>query len=403
MLEWTDEQAPMSKQRPIYLDYHATTPTDPRVVDAMLPWFTERFGNPHSSDHAYGWEADDAVSGARQQIASLIGGRAKDIIFTSGATESNNIAVKGAARHRQKTEGRTGVVSVITEHKCVLESARRLETEGFNVTYLTVDANGLIDLEQLRSAVSENTALVSIMIANNEIGTIQPMADIAAITHGVGAWLHSDAAQALGKIDLDVKAMGIDLMSLSGHKAYGPKGVGVLYMNSRSVTVEPLFDGGGQEKGIRPGTVAPALCVGFGKASALAAREMPVEADRLASLRRRLLGHIIEASPDAAVNGDGAPRLPGNLSVTFPGIDTEELIAALPGLSVSAGSACTSGSKAASHVLQAIGRDPAAREATLRFGLGRFTTEEEVDSAGAQLAKALAGKGSATPIAAQGR
>lgn len=391
----------MSKQRPIYLDYHATTPTDPRVVDVMLPWFTERFGNPHSSDHAYGWEADDVVSEARRQIASLIGGRAKDIIFTSGATESNNIAVKGAARHRLKSEGRTGVVSVITEHKCVLESAHRLESEGFDVTLLPVDVNGLIDLEQLRNAVTGNTALVSIMIANNEIGTIQPMAEIADIAHRTGAWLHTDAAQALGKIDLDVKSMGIDLMSLSGHKVYGPKGVGVLYLNTRSVTVEPLFDGGGQEKGIRSGTVAPALCVGFGKACALAAREMPGEAERLALLRACLLGHIIEVAPDVTVNGDGAARLPGNLSVTFPGIDTEELIAALPGLSVSAGSACTSGSKAASHVLQAIGHDPAAREATLRFGLGRFTTEEEVDSAGEQLAKALAVKRSLTLQTAQ--
>lgn len=379
----------MSKTRPIYLDYHATTPTDPRVVDAMLPWFTERFGNPHSADHAYGWEADDAVSEARGQVASLIGGRAKDVVFTSGATESNNIAVKGAARKRKETEGRTGVVTVETEHKCVLESARRLEKEGFDVTFLQVDSDGLVDLDDLGKAVSENTALVSVMIANNEIGTIQKMQDIAGIVHDAGAWLHTDAAQALGKIDLDVKAMGIDLMSLSGHKVYGPKGVGALYLNSRKVSVEPLFDGGGQEKGIRPGTVPPALCIGFGKACDLAAREMSSEAERLSALRARLLDHIRSAAPDIVVNGNGAPRLPGNLSVTFPGIDTEELIAAIPGLSVSAGSACSSGSKAASHVLQAIGHDPAAREATLRFGLGRFTTEEEIDAAGDQMAKAL--------------
>ncbi|MEQ9487721.1 MAG: cysteine desulfurase family protein [Alphaproteobacteria bacterium] len=379
----------MSKTRPIYLDYHATTPTDPRVVDAMLPWFTERFGNPHSADHAYGWEADDAVSEAREQIAALVGGRAKDVVFTSGATESNNIAVKGAARKRKETEGRTGVVTVVTEHKCVLESARRLEKEGFDVTFLPVDSDGLVDLDDLGKAVSDNTALVSVMIANNEIGTLQKIQDIAGIAHDAGAWLHTDAAQALGKIDLNVKATGIDLMSLSGHKVYGPKGVGALYLNSRKVSVEPLFDGGGQEKGIRPGTVPPALCVGFGKACELAAREMSSEAERLSGLRERLLDHIRSAAPDIAVNGDGAPRLPGNLSVTFPGIDTEELIAALPGLSVSAGSACSSGSKAASHVLQAIGHDPAAREATLRFGLGRFTTEEEIDAAGDQLAKAL--------------
>jgi len=382
----------MGKQRPIYLDYHATTPTDPRVVDVMLPWFTERFGNPHSADHAYGWEADDAVSDARQSIAGLINGRAKDIVFTSGATESNNIAVKGAARHRRSTEGRTGVVTVETEHKCVLESARRLEREGFEVTFLSVDKEGLIDLNELNDAVSANTALVSVMIANNEIGTIQLVSKIAEIAHAQGAWFHTDAAQALGKIDLDVKAMGIDLMSLSGHKVYGPKGVGALYMKGRTVTVEPLFDGGGQEKGIRPGTVAPALCVGFGKACRIAEQEMESESERLLLYRARLLQHILEVSPNAVINGDGAPRLPGNLSVTFPGIDTEELIAALPGLSVSAGSACSSGSKAASHVLQAIGHDPAAREATLRFGLGRFTTEEEIDTAGVMLATALSGK-----------
>jgi len=382
----------MGKQRPIYLDYHATTPTDPRVVDVMLPWFTERFGNPHSADHAYGWEADDAVSDARQSIAGLINGRAKDIVFTSGATESNNIAVKGVARHRRSAEGRTGVVTVETEHKCVLESARRLEREGFDVTFLSVDKEGLIDLNELNDAVSANTALVSVMIANNEIGTIQLVSKIAEIAHAQGAWFHTDAAQALGKIDLDVKAMGIDLMSLSGHKVYGPKGVGALYMKGRTVTVEPLFDGGGQEKGIRPGTVAPALCVGFGKACRIAEQEMESESERLLLYRARLLQHILEVSPNAVINGDGAPRLPGNLSVTFPGIDTEELIAALPGLSVSAGSACSSGSKAASHVLQAIGHDPAAREATLRFGLGRFTTEEEIDTAGVMLATALSGK-----------
>jgi len=382
----------MGKQRPIYLDYHATTPTDPRVVDVMLPWFTERFGNPHSADHAYGWEADDAVSDARQSIAGLINGRAKDIVFTSGATESNNIAVKGVARHRRSAEGRTGVVTVETEHKCVLESARRLEREGFDVTFLSVDKEGLIDLNELNDAVSANTALVSVMIANNEIGTIQLVSKIAEIAHAQGAWFHTDAAQALGKIDLDVKAMGIDLMSLSGHKVYGPKGVGALYMKGRTVTVEPLFDGGGQEKGIRPGTVAPALCVGFGKACRIAEQEMESESERLLLYRARLLQHVLEVSPNAVINGDGAPRLPGNLSVTFPGIDTEELIAALPGLSVSAGSACSSGSKAASHVLQAIGHDPAAREATLRFGLGRFTTEEEIDTAGVMLATALSGK-----------
>lgn len=389
----------MSSKRPIYLDYHATTPTDPRVVDAMIPWFTERFGNPHSADHAYGWEADDAVSGARKQVASLIGGRSKDVVFTSGATEANNIAVKGAARYRRKAEGRCGVVTAVSEHKCVLESARRLEEEGFDVSYLSVDARGLINLEELRNSVTDNTAMVSVMIANNEIGTIQDMAAIAEIVHSKGAWLHTDAAQALGKIDLDVKAMGIDLMSLSGHKTYGPKGIGALYLRTRDVSVEPLFDGGGQEKGLRPGTVPPALCVGFGKACALAQSEMAGEADRLKAMRARLLGHLLDVSPGLTVNGQGADRLPGNLSVTFPGIDTEELIAALPGLSVSAGSACSSGSKAGSHVLQAIGRDPAAREATLRFGLGRFTTEEEIDTAGLMLAKALSGKTIDVPLA----
>lgn len=371
-----------AKPAPIYLDYQATTPTDPRVVDAMLPWFAQHFGNPHSSEHAHGWTAAEAVDRARAEVAALIGAKAKEIVFTSGATESNNLAIKGAAHHRRQAEGRTRVVTVATEHKCVLESCARLGREGFDVVVLGVDREGRLDLSHLEAAVDGDTALVTVMAANNEIGVLHPLAEIAEIAHRAGAWLHTDAAQAVGKVPVDVAEQDIDLLSISGHKIYGPKGIGALYVRRRPrISLEPQMDGGGQEKGVRSGTLAPALCVGLGKACALAAAEFEAEAERLAVLRDRFLDRVRTAAPDLEVNGPARDRLAGNLSITVPGVDSDELMAALDGVSVSSGSACSSGARDSSHVLRAIGRDPAAREATLRIGFGRFTTEEEVDAA----------------------
>lgn len=377
--------------RPIYLDHQATTPCDPRVVERMLPYFTTVFGNPHSADHRHGWEAEEAVESARGQVASLIGARTRDIVFTSGATESNNLAIKGAARHRQVAEGRDRVVTVATEHKCVLESAARLEREGFAVTCLPVGADGLLDLDDLKEALDERVAVVSVMAANNEIGVLQPLAEIGAAARAVGAWFHTDAAQAFGKIPLDVDAMQIDLMSISGHKIYGPKGIGALYLRGRKpkVTLEPLMDGGGQERGLRSGTLAPALCVGLGAAAEIAGREHEAEAARLREMRDGLWARLSAERPALTLNGAMTPRLAGNLNITVPGLESAELLAALDGLSVSAGSACSSGAQAASHVLQALGHDPAKIAAGIRIGLGRFTTEDEITAAAEMLISAI--------------
>ncbi|MBX6324132.1 MAG: aminotransferase class V-fold PLP-dependent enzyme [Rhodospirillaceae bacterium] len=372
---------------PVYLDYQATTPTDPRVVAAMLPWFTERFGNPHSDSHAYGREAAEAVETARARIAALVGAEAREIVFTSGATESNNLALKGVLRFRR--DGRRHLVTCVTEHKCVLESARALEAEGFRVTLVPVDRRGLVDLDRLAEAVSEETALVSVMAVNNEIGVIQPLAEIAAIAHARGAWFHTDAAQAVGKIPIDVAAMGIDLMSISAHKLYGPKGIGALYLRRRPrVRLEPLIHGGGQERGVRSGTLPTPLCVGFGEACAIAGAEMAAEAARLADLARRLHGALARAVPDLALNGDAERRIPGNLNLTFPGCGAQALMAAAPEVAVSTGSACTSAAVEPSYVLRALGLDEAAAAASVRIGLGRFTTEAEVDFAAERLAAA---------------
>jgi len=367
---------------PIYLDYQATTPTDPRVVDRMLPWFTERFGNPHSAEHGHGWAAAEAVDTARGQVAELIGATAKEITFTSGATEANNLAVKGAARARRRRDGRTKIVTVASEHPCVLESARALRDDGFELIELPVGQDGLLRLADLEAALDETTALVSVMAVNNEIGVIQPVGEVGRLCRSAGAWFHTDAAQAAGKIPLDVNAMQIDLMSISGHKLYGPKGVGALYVRRRPrVHVDPLFDGGGQERGLRSGTLAPPLCVGLGAACEIAGREMQTEGDRLLDLRQRFLAGLQESLPGIVVNGSLEQRISGNLNVTFPGLEASELMAALDGVSVSSGSACSSGAGKVSHVLQAIGLDPATVQASIRFGFGRYTTPEEVDSA----------------------
>ena len=369
---------------PIYLDYQATTPADPRVVEAMLPYFTEKFGNPHSREHAFGIESEHAVDGARDRIAALIGADPKEIVFTSGATESNNLALKGVARFwQQRRPGkRDHLITLATEHKCVLETCRQLEHDGFAVTYLPVPRNGLIDLDGLRDAVGERTLLVSVMGANNEIGVIQPLAEIGAICRERGAFFHSDCAQAVGKIPLDVDEMNIDLMSLSGHKIYGPKGIGVLYVRRRPrVRLTPLIDGGGQERGMRSGTLPTPLCVGLGEACAIAEREMAAEDARIRGLRDRLYNGITGRISGVSLNGDLDHRLAGNLNLGFAGVGGESLLAALEDLAVSSGSACTSASIEPSYVLRALGVDEELADGSIRFGIGRFTTEAEIDYA----------------------
>lgn len=366
---------------PVYLDYQATTPTDPRVVDAMLPYFHEKFGNPHSRTHAYGWRAEEAIETARQEIAALINADPKEIVFTSGATESNNTALKGVARFYRGRKNH--VVTVVTEHKCVLDSCRHLEQEGVEVTYLPVEPSGLIDPDALRAAIRDDTCLVSVMAANNEIGVIQPLAEIGAICHAAGAFFHTDAAQAAGKIPLDVQAMNIDLMSLSGHKIYGPMGIGVLYVRRKGprVRLQALINGGGQERGMRSGTLPTPLCVGLGEACRLAAQEMAAEAERLKMLRDRMYGRLCAALPEIYLNGDVDARLPGNLNISFAHVEGEGLMMGIKDLSVSSGSACTSASLEPSYVLRALGVGEELAHTSLRIGFGRFTTEDEVDYA----------------------
>lgn len=374
--------------RPIYLDYQATTPVDDRVLALMLPWFSDRFGNPHSRDHSHGWEAEEAVEAARAKVAAIIGATPKEIVLTSGATESNNLAIKGVAE--ASPEARRHVVTCVTEHKCVLESCRRIEERGFDVTCLPVRGDGLVDLDALAAAVDERTALVSIMAVNNEIGVIQPIAEIGALCRERGARFHTDAAQAVGKIPLDVDAMNIDLMSISGHKIYGPMGIGALYVRRRPrVRLEPQMDGGGQERGLRSGTVPAPLAVGFGEACAIAAEEMAAEAARLEGLRDRFLAALRKGVPDLHIHGDMDRRIPGNLNVSFPDIQGQDLMMRLTGLSVSTGSACTSAVVGPSHVLSALGVDKALLHNALRIGLGRYTTEAEIDRAAAMIVSAV--------------
>jgi cysteine desulfurase len=367
-------------KRPVYLDYQATTPCDPRVVAAMLPYFSERFGNPHSVTHAFGWQAEEAVELAREQVAAIIGAEPKEVVFTSGATESNNMAIKGVGRfYRQHKDH---LVTVATEHKCVLESCRRLEREGFAVTVLPVGADGLIDLDRVAAAIGDRTLLVSVMAVNNEIGVIQPIAEIGALCRSRGVFFHSDAAQAVGKIPLDVEAMNIDLMSISAHKLYGPKGVGALYVRRRPrVRLEPLIDGGGQERGMRSGTLPTPLVVGFGEACRIAGDEMTEEAARLRRLRDRMIQGIVGRLPAVRLNGDAERRIPGNLNLSFAYVEGERLLREMRDVALSTGSACTSATLEPSYVLRALGLDSELSHASLRIGLGRFTTEEEVDFA----------------------
>ncbi len=372
---------PLNPLNLVYLDYHATTPVDPRVLDAMLPYFSERFGNAASRQHAYGWDADKAVTRARAQVAALIGASAGEICFTSGATESNNLAIKGVARG----QGDRGahLITVRTEHKSVLDSFTALEREGFRVTRLGVDAEGLVDLEELSRAMTPATILVSVMAANNEIGVLQPLSDIAAIAHAHGAVFHTDAAQAAGKIVIDVRAAAIDLLSLTAHKCYGPKGAGALFVRKRKPPL-PLacqIDGGGHEGGLRSGTLNVPGIVGLGQAAEICRNEMDAESVRLASLRDRLLAGLRTRLDGVRVNGSMQRRLPHNLHVTFDRVGGEALLMALGDLAVSTGSACSSGSQAPSHVLEAIAATGGRAGASIRFGLGRPTTDADIDFA----------------------
>ncbi|HEY3886609.1 MAG TPA: aminotransferase class V-fold PLP-dependent enzyme [Vicinamibacterales bacterium] len=371
----------LNPERPIYLDFHATTPVDPRVLQEMLPYFTERFGNPHSRQHAWGWQARDAVETARGQVAALLNASPSEIVFTSGASESNNLAIKGAAAAHQ-AQGRR-IVTAATEHKSVLDACRRLGERGFDVVIVGARRDGVIDLEALARAVTPETVLVSVMAANNEIGTLQPVADIAAIAHRQGALLHTDAAQGAGKVPIDVRAVDIDLLSLTAHKMYGPKGSGALFIRRRQprIALEPQIDGGGQEAGIRSGTLNVPAIVGLGRAAEICRLEMAEESRRLAALRDALLAGLRESLDGVVVNGTLDRRLPHNLHVSFAGVDTEPLLTALGDIAVSTGSACSSGSQKPSHVLEAIGAVGPEAGASIRFGLGRTTTREDVECA----------------------
>ncbi|MCS6866584.1 MAG: IscS subfamily cysteine desulfurase [Gemmata sp.] len=364
---------------PIYMDNNSTTRCDPRVVDAMLPYFTEKYGNAASRSHAYGWEAEAAVEQAREQIAAILGASAKEIIFTSGATESNNLAIKGVAGMYRKKGNH--IITQATEHKAVLDTCKRLEREGFQVTYLPVDQYGQVHPDQVREAITEKTILVSIMTANNEIGTLQPISAIGRICKEKGVLFHTDAVQAVGKIPLDVEAMGIDLLSLTAHKIYGPKGIGALYVRKKDprVRLEPQIDGGGHERGMRSGTLPVPLIVGFGRACAIAQAEMHEEVPRTFALRERLRQGIMSRLPETYLNGHPTERLPGNANISFAYVEGEGLMMGIKDVAVSSGSACTSASLEPSYVLRALGVGDELAHSSIRFGIGRFNTQEEVD------------------------
>lgn len=370
----------MRPNRPVYLDNQATTPCDPRVLALMLPWFTERYGNPHSAEHQMGQDAEAAVEAARAEVAALLGAEPREVVLTSGATEANNIAIKGAARHaRRMGDPRRRVITVATEHKCVLESVADTAEDGFEPVVLPVEPDGRLNPDVLQAALAEPTLLVSVMAVNNETGVIQDIAGLAAVARQAGALFHTDAAQAVGKIPIDVQ--GIDLLSLSGHKLYGPKGVGALYVRRRPrVRLAPLFSGGGQERGLRSGTLPTPLVVGLGEACRLARLEMNGEAARLAGLRDRLLAGLRRRIPELRVNGSLRHRIPGNLNITFP-VPALDLMRAVPDLCISTGSACSSAAVEPSYVLRALGLADAAAARTLRLGLGRFTSAADVDAA----------------------
>ena len=369
----------------IYLDHHSTTPVDGRVLEVMLPFFSEKFGNAASRQHRFGWEASEAVEKARKQVAVLIGASAKDVVFTSGATEANNLAIKGAAKVRRGE--RDHLVTVATEHRSVLDPLSRLARDGWKVTVLPVDREGVINLPALEAAITERTALVSVMAANNEIGVLQPLKEAAAAAHAKGAWFHTDAVQAAGKVPFDVESLGIDFASLTAHKVYGPKGVGALYVRRKTVSIGAEIDGGGHERGMRSGTLNVPAIVGFGRAAEIARAELAVESARLRLLRDRLLAGLKADSgvrDCLHVNGTMEHRLPGNLNVSFDGVDGEALLVSLDDVAVSSGAACTQAEP--SHVLVALGLSKDRALASLRFGLGRGTTADEVDYAARKVA-----------------
>jgi cysteine desulfurase len=368
----------MTLKLPIYMDYHATTPVDPRVVEAMVPFFTQHFGNPASRNHAFGWEAEEAVDAARKHVADLIGASAKEIIFTSGATEANNLAIKGVAEmYREKGNH---VITCVTEHKAVIDTCKKLEKQGGRVTYLPVQKDGRIDLDQLRDAITDKTVLITIMAANNEIGVLQPIAEIGAIAKEKGVLFHTDAVQAAGKVPFDVNQAKADLVSMSAHKMYGPKGVGALYVRRRNprVLLAEQISGGGHERGMRSGTLNVTGIVGFGKAAAIAKAEMATESERLRALRDKLSAALHANLDEIYVNGSLEHRLPHNLNISFAYVEGESLLMGINDVAVSSGSACTSASLEPSYVLKALGAGDDLAHSSIRFGLGRWSTEEEV-------------------------
>lgn len=365
--------------RPIYLDAQATTPTDPRVLDAMLPFLTGLYGNPHSRTHAYGWESEKATDQARDHVAKLIGADPKEIIFTSGATESNNMSIKGVARFFGRSGKKKHIITSQTEHKCVLDSCRHLQDEGFDVTYLPVQNNGLIDLAELEAAIRPDTALVSIMTVNNEIGVIQPMKEIGQLCRSKKVFFHTDGAQAVGKIPISVNDWNVDLMSISSHKIYGPKGIGACFVRRRPrVRLDPIISGGGQERGLRSGTLAPHLVVGFGEACRIANEELSYDSKRIKMLSERLLKGLLSLE-HTTLNGDRERHYPGCVNVSFAYVEGESLLMALKDIALSSGSACTSASLEPSYVLRALGSSDESAHSSIRFGIGRFTTEAEID------------------------
>ena len=369
----------MTPHFPIYMDYGATTPVDPRVVDTMIPWLREHFGNPASRSHAWGWEAEEAVEKARQQVADLVGADPREIVWTSGATESNNLALKGAA-HFYKTRGKH-IVTVKTEHKAVLDTVRELERQGFEATYLEVQSDGLLDLDRFKAALRPDTILVSVMFVNNEIGVIQDIAAIGAICRERGIVLHVDAAQATGKVHIDLATLPADLMSLASHKTYGPKGIGALYVRRKPrVRIEAQMHGGGHERGMRSGTLPTHQCVGMGEAFRIAREEMATEGERIRMLQQRLLRSLSDIE-QVFVNGHLDKRVPHNLNMSFNFVEGESLIMGIKEIAVSSGSACTSASLEPSYVLRALGRSDELAHSSLRMTIGRFTTVDEIDQA----------------------